>query len=248
LILPAHIGSIAARRTSSGSGGGGGAETDPNFSSLISGLHCDGADGSTTFTDIIGKTWTAQGNAQIDTAQSKFGGASLLLDGTGDYATTPDHADWDFGSGDFLWRGWYRANSIAAAVSLISKRANAAAFAPFNFYINITTGRLGILMSTSGSAWDLNILQSSGGISTGTWYDIAVSKVGTGVKGFIDGVEVVNGTLSGTLMTNATAVSLGAGGADGVASANGWLDDVQCYKGYGISAGYTPRTTAFPDS
>jgi len=31
------------------------------------------------------KTITPVGNAQIDTAQSKFGGASGLLDGTGDY-------------------------------------------------------------------------------------------------------------------------------------------------------------------
>src|SRR5687768_6144765 len=64
-------------------------------------LHMDGADGSTTFTDESGKTWTARGDAQIDTAQSVFGGASGRLDGNGDFVDTPDHADWDFGSGDF---------------------------------------------------------------------------------------------------------------------------------------------------
>lgn len=36
-------------------------------------LHMNGTDASTTFTDESGKTWTAGGNAQIDTAQSKFG-------------------------------------------------------------------------------------------------------------------------------------------------------------------------------
>ena len=51
-----------------------------SFTKLL--LHCNGTDGSTTFTDEIGKTVTANGNAQIDTAQSKFGGASGLFDGT----------------------------------------------------------------------------------------------------------------------------------------------------------------------
>ena len=34
-----------------------------------------------------GKTITANGDAQISTAQKKFGTGSLLLDGTGDYAS-----------------------------------------------------------------------------------------------------------------------------------------------------------------
>ncbi len=57
----------------------------------------NGADGSTTFTDSAtggSHTWTAYGNAQIDTAQNKFGGASGLFDGSGDYIDTPDSPDW----------------------------------------------------------------------------------------------------------------------------------------------------------
>ena len=54
-------------------------------------LHFDGSDASTTFTDSSqkGPSWTAAGNAQLDTAQKKFGTASLLLDGTGDSISTP---------------------------------------------------------------------------------------------------------------------------------------------------------------
>ena len=40
-------------------------------------LHFDGADTSTTFTDESGKVWTPAADAQIDTAQSKFSGASI---------------------------------------------------------------------------------------------------------------------------------------------------------------------------
>src|SRR5262249_33755527 len=63
---------------------------------------CDGGYGSTTFGDSnaggSAHIWTAGGNAQIDTADFKFGGASGLFDGSGDYVTTPAHADFQLGS------------------------------------------------------------------------------------------------------------------------------------------------------
>ncbi|MEJ0012775.1 MAG: hypothetical protein WDM94_09155 [Bauldia sp.] len=57
----------------------------------------------TTFVDssASGRTITANGNAQVDTAQAKFGGASALFDGAGDYLTVPASADFNFGTGDF---------------------------------------------------------------------------------------------------------------------------------------------------
>jgi hypothetical protein len=79
-------------------------------------LHMDGTNGSTTFTDTnaggSAHTWTANGNAQISTAQSKFGGASGLFDGTGDYITTPDHADYTLGSGDFTIDLWFNCTAV----------------------------------------------------------------------------------------------------------------------------------------
>src|SRR3990167_5725818 len=77
---------------------GGGSAWD-SYTQLL--LHCDGVDAATTFTDEIGKAVTANGNAQIDTAQKKFGTASGLFDGTGDYLSLADSDDWNFGAGDF---------------------------------------------------------------------------------------------------------------------------------------------------
>ena len=59
-------------------------------------LHMEGADAATTFPDSssLGVSVTASGNAQIDTAQSKFGVASSLFDGTNDYLTVADNAAW----------------------------------------------------------------------------------------------------------------------------------------------------------
>ena len=87
-------------------------------------LHMDGSDGSTTFTDESGTTWTANGNAQIDTAQSKFGGASGLFDGASDYLQTPYTADHNTGTGDFTIDQWIRFNSVATTQTLFARRTS----------------------------------------------------------------------------------------------------------------------------
>jgi hypothetical protein len=65
-------------------------------------LHFNGANGSATFTNSSSnaRTVTPSGNAQISTAQSVFGGSSLLLDGSGDYLTIAD-ATGDFAFGNY---------------------------------------------------------------------------------------------------------------------------------------------------
>ena len=58
---------------------------DQYWYNKVLGLHCDGTNGSTTFTDVKSKTVTAYGNAQISTAQypSLTGkSSSAYFDGT----------------------------------------------------------------------------------------------------------------------------------------------------------------------
>jgi hypothetical protein len=54
--------------------------------------------------------FTAQGNAQLSTAQAKFGSASLLLDGTDDYVDTTTNLD--LSSGDFTVDVWIRPDNV----------------------------------------------------------------------------------------------------------------------------------------
>jgi hypothetical protein len=62
--------------------------------------HFDGSDASTTFTDEKGHALTAFGNAQLDTAQFKWGSASGLFDGSGDRVGAATSNDCSFGSGE----------------------------------------------------------------------------------------------------------------------------------------------------
>lgn len=69
--------------------GGGGGTTDPFAANVVLFLKGDGTNGSTNIIDSspTPKTISVFGNAQISTAQSKYGGSSLLFDGNGDYLT-----------------------------------------------------------------------------------------------------------------------------------------------------------------
>lgn len=80
--------------------GGGG---DPHWANVVLQLHFDGADGSTGLTDYstYGRTMTVVGSAEIDTAQSVFGGSSAYIPaGTNGWTCVSD-ADTDMRSGAF---------------------------------------------------------------------------------------------------------------------------------------------------
>jgi hypothetical protein len=77
----------------------------------VSLLHMNGTDGSLAFTDESSKIWSPAGNVQIDTAQSKFDGASGFFDGNGDYIETADSEDFNIGAGDFTVDFWFRKNA-----------------------------------------------------------------------------------------------------------------------------------------
>ena len=71
-------------------------------------MHFNGTNGSTTMTDSSKNNLTVTSNngTAITTAQSKFGGASALFDGTNDYVTTPNNSVFDFGTNDFTIEFW----------------------------------------------------------------------------------------------------------------------------------------------
>ena len=75
----------------------------------VSLLHFDGTDGSTSITDESGKTWSS--SAQIDDAQSKFGGTSELFNSTTSI-TSPGNTDFVFGTDDFTIDFWLRTDNF----------------------------------------------------------------------------------------------------------------------------------------
>lgn len=91
-------------------------------------LHFNQEDASTAQLDsaVTPHTWTAYGNAQHDTANKKFGTASLMLDGSGDYIDTPDHADFNFTDLGWAFDAWVMPEAGATMPYMIFGQASTA--------------------------------------------------------------------------------------------------------------------------
>ena len=109
-------------------------ETTEIFTRPWTWLQFDGSDASTTFTESgvgnVNGAWGANGNAQLDTAQKKFGTASLLLDGSGDYLSGAWNRWWGgygltdgqrghFANYNFTIDCWVRLTSVAGGTQCI---------------------------------------------------------------------------------------------------------------------------------
>lgn len=200
-------------------------------------LHCDGTDGSTTFTDSAGsKTVTAVGDAQIDTAESKFGGASGLFDGTGDELTVPDSAEWDFGSGDFTVDCWIRP-TVSGNQGIIGQYGSSQrAWQIFQFG---TTLRF--QWTTDGSTQQL---LDGGTLALNTWQHIAVVRNGTTLSSYIDGVEVATVSNSDTFFASSALLRIGS--ENGSSFFNGHLDEIRLLKGTAAwVTDFTPPASAY---
>ena len=209
-------------------------------------LHMDGADGSTTFTDSSPspKSMTAFSNAQIDTAQFKFGGASGLFDGTDDFVFTGDSDSYYF-TGDFTIDLQVRFNSVAANCGFVGQNEDAS-----NWW--------GLMWNTSNN---LHFEGEFGGTttfsmdfawtpSTNTWYHVALTRSGSSWRAFIDGTQIGITITDSDAFTNINggleiARSRESGGTN-VIHMNGWIDELRVINGTAIWTGnFTPPSEAY---
>ncbi len=207
-------------------------------------LHMNGADASTTFTDELGKTWTANGDAQIDTAQSKFGGASGLFDGTGDSLTTPDHDDFHLANGDWTMEFWVRFNAIGTSVNLVSQHQDA------NNWMDIWVGESGSNLYFAHKAGGVMTARfsASTSFSPNTWYHIAIERNGNTPRIAVNGtfLSVTESTaIAGKTLSNLSG-PLTVAAYNGSGSLNGWLDEFRFSKGIARwTSNFTPPTSEY---
>ena len=222
---------------------------DPYFANVKLLLHMDGADASTTFTDQIGHTFTARGNAQIDTSDSQFGGASALFDGTGDWIDTPDSADFTIGSGDMTAEFCLKANTSTITRYLCGQADASLTGTSISFYMYLTgTGFPGVTVYTGSTA---KTVQGAGSIENdGLWHRLAAVISSGTLYLYLDGVSI--GTpiaIGGAVNDSSEIFSIGAAGAYGTGRCIGWIDEFRLTIGTARYTGnYTPPTAAFPDS
>ena len=232
---------------------------DAHFPKVEALLPFDGTNGATSTTDLSerGNTVTFGGDAEISTAQSKFGGSSLSLDGNGDYVDLPQATN-QLVSEDFTIEFWFRINSGAGSETV----------GLFGSYYTTPSGK-GMLMVTSatynqvyfqwmygsGTGTDWAYLNRTQGtrtaLSNNTWYHVAVTRSGSTWRLFLNGTQEDSVTQSDQLTDSGSTTRLGNYGPSATASdgLNGYIEDFRITRGVArYTSNFTAPTSAHPTS
>ena len=214
-------------------------ETDPYRSQVSLLLHGDGANGSTTIVDSspTPKTVTAVGNAQISTAQSKFGGASIAFDGSGDYLDLSASSNFNFGTGNYTVEGWLYQSNVSTDIIADFRVGQGQSI---GIYSGISSNfRLAIANNTAV------ILTSSISFLINTWTHWAVCREDSTVRIFIGGTLAGSVTDSRNYTNSSCRIGANLVAGQGF---NGYIDDLRITKGVArYTSNFTPPTAPFPD-
>jgi len=201
-------------------------------------LHCDGVDESTSFPDDSSSAHSpvAQADAQVDTAQQKFGTGSALLDGTGDYIKVPDSADWDFGTGDFTIDCWVRFADTATGT--ICARIST------NYFYWSREGSSSWRFRDYGGSIDFSRSFSN---TIDTWYHVAIVREGSNFKMYLNGVQQgATYTSSASMLDRTASLDIGHMTENAGYALNGHIDEFRVSKGIARwTSNFTPPTSPY---
>jgi len=232
----------AFRLDGSAAGGSGGID-----SYVKAMLHFNGANGSTTFTDETGRTWTAR-PAVLDANDKKFGtAAGFFQASSGYYIDTPDSADFDVGSGDFTVDFWARRSSANAPHFMCGQCATGGSTSTMSISMLFDSDNKPYTYIGSGGS----VLSTSAGTTTVTadsiFHHTAFVRYGNIGTMYLDGVaQGVIGLTGVTVNNSSYKFAIGRRGEDNSYYFNGWIDEFRFSKGIARwTADFTPPTMEY---
>lgn len=227
---------------------------DPYIYQVAFLVNFNGSDTATTYSDESHwshlHTMTFNGNAQIDTAQYKFGSSSLYLDGTADFVLVgasrsagaiPAGYELHFNDGDTI-EAWIRLEATSRNSSIMSARSASDTEKQWTFRVN-SSDKLNFFAYSPG---DFITVIGTTSLTTGQWYHVAVTRDGDTYEIFLDGVSEGSDTLVADLHDDVVdSVRIGRDPANTSNDFQGWIDSIRWTKRV-IRDVSTVPTSAFP--
>ena len=198
-------------------------------------LRMDGADNGTSFVDSSPNTKTiTNNNAVTKIATKKFGTASGFFDGTSAYLSIPDSNDFDFDNANFTIELWIKfvpttdnyqrafakitISSPWQGCSLHYENRDSQSAQPHYQKLSFSMGD-----TTAGTYIRLISIDN---LADSTWHHVAITKQGTDIKMYVDGI--LNDSITGYSSTSNNTEPLYIGSNEGGGSGfyNGYIDSL----------------------
>jgi hypothetical protein len=165
---------------------------DTYASNVVSLIHFNGTNGSTTIPDATGNIITLNGNTNLNTSVYKLGSASGYFDGNGDFITFTDTITGRLalGTNDFTIEAFVYPTSTDSSDRCI--------------WGTLSTNYYGIYQYGANFYWYEagSRYCATANITANTWYHVALVKSGTTIDVFLDGVK------SSTSRTFSTSIAV----------------------------------------
>jgi hypothetical protein len=166
---------------------------------------------------------------------------SLRFDGSTGYLSVPYSSNFEFGNGDFTIEFWMYSSGINIQ-GLMSFPHNAGNYGQVLFFGG-SSSALTFYSSSDGINWDVANASSLGNINLNAWNHIAVSKSGSSIRTFLNGVLQATITFAGTFAGSYDRCWIGDTAQN--SHYNGLFSNIRVVKGTALyTANFTPPTTA----
>jgi hypothetical protein len=211
--------------------------TDTNVALLI---RPSAAIGSTSIIDESDNNHTPTNTGTPIVDRKDPANSSVDFDGTADSLTVPDHADFDFGAGDFTMEAYVKTSVSTGNHFIMSKWLTTGNAREVALLMNVN-GFVVLQASADGTAISINITGAIA-IDNGNWHHVVGQRIGNDWNVMVDGVEDVTTNLNITVNTGTIAFRIGDS-ETGSEEFNGQIAHVATIKGRGK---YPAAFTATP--
>jgi hypothetical protein len=214
--------------------GSSGIDHDPFFSSVVLLLHMD----DTNPNDFSNSAHSCSkiGTSRSST-ESKFGGFSFVFSGSTSYISYANHADYNFGTGDFTAELWFF--PTAADFGMLVESGNSPFTGTGSIAIAFNANRTVQIGNANGAS---AIVVGTALLSLNAWHHIVAQRSGTTWTQYIDGVS--DGTATSAVNLTATGpMTIGGTSRLAADSCTGYIDELRLTKGV---ARYSGASFAVP--
>jgi len=213
------------------------AESDDYFNLvtlLLPGTGTNGAQNNTFLDSSTNNFAVTRNGSATQGTFSPFSqtGWSGYFDGSGDYLTVANNAALNFGTGNMTIECWVYLNSTAGTQTIAAKWQSGNTSWIWQF----TSSTMTFYFSGTSSSFSWSPVAN-------TWYHLALSRSGTDVKFFVNGVQTGATSTNAGNADSTSIVAIGANNDGPQQYLNGYISNFRVVKGTAVyTANFTPPT------